>query len=490
MPNARITIWSVLFLPVRLFLAFRSAAAMEHLVESCSLANGIAPRNVHRSAVAASLSRFIYQIGDDLEMNDGDTAFLESHGFYDAIHYVDEIDSVLAARYEDDYCILSFRGTTANIRDALSNLDVDHIEYSSTQDSYDNNTTSITNPTCYLHEGYHNAYTDFVYKNQLEEYLEICTVECPTCEVILTGHSKGGSVAEIAALFMKEEIFGGDNITESPPPHVITFGAPQSMGAGCLRSFSEEERCRWYHYIMATGNLIGSAIVYDSVPINYANIFVNGRYSKPGHSIIVSSRDTTSSYYTGSDGNYTINFKTLPTDFTGGAHRKQLYMDVLNELSDNYAGGSTPLQTNGFSLGSLCDRDQDLCGDGLECKRVDYLDRKETCRAKPSDKGVVLVGTKTLPKVLQGLAIIACVALLVGAWFVGRRRDKDGVAGNPETAVATTTTGTTAGNNNSNDDKGSNSGSKDVETPASSTATPVEQTTTIEDNPSPGITLA
>jgi len=460
---------------------------MEHLVESCSLANGISPRSVHRSAAAASLSRLIYQIGDDLEMNDGDTAFLESYGFYDAIHYVDEIDSVLAARYEDDYCVLSFRGTTVNILDALTNLDFDHIEYSSTQDSYHNNTTSITNPTCYLHEGYHNTYTEFLYKNELEEYLEICTVECPTCEVILTGHSKGGSVAEIAALFMKEGILGGDNITESPPPHVITFGAPQSMGAGCLRSISEEERCRWYHYIMGTGNILGSSIVYDGVPINFANNFVNGGYSKPGHSIIVSSRDTTSSYYTGSDGNYTINFKTLPYDFFSVAHSMQLYMNVLNELSDNYAGGSTPLQTNGFSLGSLCARDQNLCGDGLECKRVDFQDRKETCRAV----GSKVRDRRPLPKVLQALAIIACVVILVGAWFVGRRRDKDGVAGNPETAAATTTTtGTTAGNNNSNDDHGNNSGSKDIETPASSTATPVEQATTIEDNPYPRITLA
>lgn len=261
---------------------------------------------------------------------------------------------------------------------------------------------------------------------------------------------------------------------------------------------------------MATSTPFGRSIVYDPVPINYANIFANGRYSKPGHSIIVSSRDVTSSYYSGSDGNYTINIKALPTDLTGAAHRKQLYMDVLNELSDNYASGSTPLPTNGFSLGSLCDKDQDLCGESLECKTAGILGGQKACYAMASNTQIserpVAEATKgedgyvidirefeerLVPIGIAGFTISGLLILMLAGYLIilYRRRnesEKD-AAGNPETeteTAATTTTGTAAENNDSHDVNDKNSDSKDVENPS------VEATTMTEDNSLPMIASA
>ena len=87
------------------------------------------------------------------------------------------------------------------MEDWLSNFDIDPIEFR----SEDNN--------CNIHQGYYDAYYNFGYRPQIESFLDKCINECSTtnsnssddrCEVVLSGHSQGGAIAEIAGFYLKD----------------------------------------------------------------------------------------------------------------------------------------------------------------------------------------------------------------------------------------------------------------------------------------------
>jgi len=239
---------------------------------------------------------------------------------------------------------------------------------------------------CDLHEGYHDSYVDFEYRTDIETFLQNCTSSCPTCSIVLTGHSQGGGIAEIAALYLQDhELF------EDAPIHVVTFGAPQALGQGCLENvLSEQERCLWYHYVMAReydGFFLGNNIVYDPVPIlfsryldildaNDGSSFArHGGMATPGHTIILHSGDPHASFYMGFDGNNTSSNRTirmtdLPVDIRGNAHDYRGYEDALaTTLEVHIRRGNSVyyLPVNGFSVGAVCNQNHDMCGTGTEC---------------------------------------------------------------------------------------------------------------------------
>ena len=395
MTNSRIDILSS---TVRLLVAvsvvvFPAAATME----SCSLEIGLPPRDVHRSAAAATLSRLVYEMGDEPVLTEEHTALLQSNGFSAPKHFVTRLDRGLGARHGNDYCMMAFRGTVMlQPKDVLSNLDMKLIEFTSIAqdyyDDYDDNDDDLFNingtaMSCDLHQGYYDAYIKF--KDEMEDYLDTCVSECPECDVVLTGHSQGGGISEIYALLHKKRFLG--NNESSPPPYVITFGGVRSLGKGCMRFISKEERCRHYHYLMGTTGILGNTLDFDYIPTLIANSYFKAReegytaeyyyvrngVAAPGHMILVSSDDPLSSYYLGFDGNYTYKITDLPIGFNLKSHDKQRYMDVLNTLGDNYATNSQPLPTNGFSLDTVCDTGIKLCHDGLECQKVGL---REICR--------------------------------------------------------------------------------------------------------------
>jgi len=376
---------------------------MENLPDAigCStrlLEEGIPPRDVQRSAVAAKLSHLVYDVNELRGDTNKISSLMESHGFSNSTYFEKGIDAILATKHEDGYCMLGFRGTTKfQVLDWLSNLDASPVEYNGGDNNNNNNNLDNTTPTgCDLHSGYYESYVNFGFKSEVEEYLEDCTRDCPTCDVVLTGHSQGGAIAEIAALFSNDRY---DGKTTTQPTFVITFGAPHALGEKCLEWLSEDERCRWYHYVMATkeGGLFGTGLVYDPVATLYSNTFLvfndtenviertfarNGGIAYPGHTIIVSSEDPASSYYGGFDGRFTIVTTDMTIDTSGDAHRYGLYEKVLAEQNDLYAGGSTTLPTHGFSVGSVCDINQDMCGDGSICLVNGLLDWETTCQQK------------------------------------------------------------------------------------------------------------
>jgi hypothetical protein len=420
---------------------------------SCSskiINEGIPFADVKRSAIAARLNQLLYNLegSSDEEDNDNNPYLeLQSYGFYNGTYYESGIDAAYTIHIknsnnnnnEDDddddnninnntqqqYCFVSYRGTTeTSMKDWFSNLDTDPIEFSNSDvDSNKNN--------CDVHKGYYDAY-NFEYRQQIESFLDKCTKECNSnsnsnsddsspnnnnnnnnnnCEVVLSGHSQGGAIAEIAGLYLKDKFPTKNN--SSIPIYVITFGSPQSLGAGCSNILSYEERCNWYHYIMTTDGLLGREVVYDPIPMIYSQYFDTGSilndtfatestYAREngiayiGHEIILASYDISRTYYAGFDKHGILDYTKIDT--TGRAHQYDLYTTVVekqyeqlyyannkdnnndNNDDDNWA----LLPTTGFSVGSLCNINENMCIIGSECKKTNWFDWSTVCQPLPS----------------------------------------------------------------------------------------------------------
>mmetsp|Transcript_16647 Transcript_16647/g.45778 ORF Transcript_16647/g.45778 Transcript_16647/m.45778 type:complete len:490 (-) Transcript_16647:212-1681(-) len=371
--------------------------------------------DVKRSAVAAQLSLLVnvlYEeaVGDGDNVNKTTTnTDTKISGFY----YESEVDAVYVARVGDYYCAAAFRGTARfQPTDWWTNLKVEAVPLFPWEDN------------CNVHQGYYEAYTEFKYRQPVEDFLRTCRIDCPTCEVLLTGHSQGGGIAEIAAMH-----YLYDTVEYNPPPpYVITVGGMQSLGAGCSSLLSREQRCRWYHYIMAKEGFMGRDLFYDAVPFLVAEFLSpsndddneedssgdstytrNGGVAFIGHEILVSDADPSAALYAGFDSHRHVDFSKL--DKTGGAHLYTLYASVLEEqaalyekatamdkgengnssvISDGSSSnsgtmggiggnltscdGDNPswfLPATGFSEGTLCNLDESLCGEGMICEPED-----------------------------------------------------------------------------------------------------------------------
>ena len=292
------------------------------------------------------------------------------------------------------------------VQDMFSNLYIEPVVFNETNVvNSDEGSDDNEDIMCDMHQGYHDAYVNFEYRSSVEDFLRNCKAECPDCDVVLAGHSQGGGIAAIASLCLQDLM-----------SYVITFGAPQSLGAGCLEIFNVEERCRWYHYIMATKGPLGRGLVYDPIPMLYSKLLDNpkdddqtyarnGGLSFIGNEIIISSDEPSSVIYVGFDEHRFVDLTKI--DATGSAHSETLYANVLERQSELYtyddnhnidddhnAEGETNctgsscrqyfLPSMGFSVGSLCNPEEKTCVEGTECgnKQQDWWfgSWKNTCQ--------------------------------------------------------------------------------------------------------------
>jgi hypothetical protein len=317
---------------------------------------GMSPDAVKRSSVAAKLSYLVYfdenpELGEEpdflkefYEQNKKDLVFLESG-----------IDAVYTTQIRNEFCVAAFRGTTAGYDDVVSNLDVDAAEFKM------GNAAGNTNAVCDIHSGYQDSYFNFQHRSVVESFLLNCSESCPECDVVLTGHSQGGGLAEVAALYYKN--FTASNVAASNPEkfYVITFGAPQSIGLGCSSMFTKQEQCGFYHYVMTMKGII-SGLVYDPVPMITFNLLstmnllgetYNNSYFREGGIAFLGQElflnaDKPSSLALGPFGDHR-GVDVTKYDITATAHSSTNYMNVLEKQSESLEYGCY-LPTNGFSV--------------------------------------------------------------------------------------------------------------------------------------------
>ena len=355
---------------------------------------GMSPDAVKRSSVAAKLSYLVYfdenpELGEEpdflkefYEQNKKDLVFLESG-----------IDAVSTTQIRNEFCVAAFRGTTAGYDDLVSNLDFDGAEFKM------GNAAGNTNAVCDIHSGYQDSYFNFEHRSVVESFLLNCSESCPECDVVLTGHSQGGGLAEVAALYYKN--FTASNVAASNPEklYVITFGAPQSIGLGCSSMFTKQEQCGFYHYVMTMKGII-RGLVYDPAPMIAPNLLstmnllgetYNNSYFRQGGIAFLGQElflnaDKPLSLALGPFGDHR-GVNVTKYDFTAKAHSSTNYMNVLEKQSESFPSNDADygcyLPTNGFSVGSLCNTDEgDLhCIEGVsECESDDFLGLEYTCR--------------------------------------------------------------------------------------------------------------
>lgn len=365
--------------------------------------DGMSAKELQRSFVAAKFSSLVYDLhgfpeADEEPAYDGLFQGQDVRGSY----YESGIDAVYTTRIRNEFCVVAFRGTSGNqdnMREDLeSNLNVDPVEFETKEKK------AKDDAGCDIHSGFYDAYFGFVYRTGVENFLETCSEECPECDLVLTGHSQGGAIAEVAALSYKQSVAAlPENL------YVITFGAPQALGVGCLPLFAKEERCRFYRYIMTMEGPLGRGLIYDPVPMILPRALVDfdndgiidessssdsyarhGGLAFLGHQLFLNDGDSSALALGAFDGHYGVGASKY--DVTTYAHDRRLYADVLegqyqriildNKFEEYY---ECYLPTDGFSLGSLCNVDETElhCVDGIsECKRNGWWWGSEnTCQA-------------------------------------------------------------------------------------------------------------
>ena len=220
----------------------------------------------------------------------------------------------LAARV-DNTCVLAFRGTS---RDVFQATWLDDVDTNLQQDQV------ALLDSCSVTQGILEAYND-IFRSDLEDDVRNCMASCPDCQLLITGHSQGGSIANAAGVLF--ESYGYS-------PYVITFGQPPVLGSEC-----RVDSWKWVRFIHAMAGAV--RLQYDLVPM----IRSTGTFY--GHEIVVSSDDPTSVDYVG------INQHIEKAPWNVVAHFSNRYVDALTAVRDN----GYPIPTYGFRTGAQCTMD-------------------------------------------------------------------------------------------------------------------------------------
>jgi hypothetical protein len=174
----------------------------------------------------------------------------ENRGGYDLFKVFEDSDDRAIVASKFDACFVAFRGVRLrNVRDVAQALTPGKAQFCQRQNA---------NNCCSAAKGTIDAFQSD-YMENVRTTLQSCTAN--TCSnpdecVVLTGHSQGGSIAQVAAVAWSGDL---------NPRHVITFG---TMPAGLSRECGELlNETRWFNF----GNtretrLPPKKLLYDSFP--------------------------------------------------------------------------------------------------------------------------------------------------------------------------------------------------------------------------------
>ena len=276
----------------------------------------------------------------------------ENAPFEDAFTFFnDEPDQALVAA-KDGRCFVAFRGTIRTFRDWQQNFTLRTKQVCNGQEC------------CRVRKGFYQAYNT-KYHPYLEDSIRSCVEDSCDKEdadcVVLTGHSQGGAVASIAAMYLSDL-----------NPFVITFGSPPAIFDPCpliLQSSS-----RWYRYVNTkAAKILRFGIAYDPVPFSIPGV---GRADHFGHLIILSD-DNTGVASIGPDaqdyfGPPNVNGFEAHRMVKANGSSNPGYLDRIRDIIRQYDSSTDgryqyPVRTSGYVAGSMCTNDKE-CDSG-NCER-------------------------------------------------------------------------------------------------------------------------
>jgi len=313
---------------------------------------------------AAKLSSLAYEekAPDDSVTND-----YEAFGYHDQ-----EPDQALTAKTKDGYCFVAFRGTSLTWEDWKQNIEIGKKEICRALDGKNDEEICCTSRV-----GFYNAYNTN-YRDQVEREVRDCAKSCKNRDdcVIITGHSQGGAIAAVAALFLADL-----------NPYIITFGQPATLEAPCELITSE----RMYRFVN-TKDTENFGIAYDPVPM------APGLGADHLGNMIVLSSDTSGVAFIGLDAQDFLNPFTIGVDAHNMRSKSSEYPGYEDRIQALMANNSYPIRNNGYVAGSLCSEDQECLSEdcGKETK-VSFnrcvgtvCDNNSDCDTDRCDSGVCL----------------------------------------------------------------------------------------------------
>jgi len=248
----------------------------------------------------------------------------------------------------DGYCFAVFRGT-----EHQSSFDAWVEELNQNLAHEDVEICSDDGVCCSVNEGPFNAY-NFTYRSELEEDLRECAKNCtdPDRCVVLTGHSQGGSITNVAGLVLNDL-----------NPFVISFGQspvisePPVSGESCELIDSD----RWFRYVLSKEGKTG--LLYDPAPMiaDVVEFFFHGNEDVYGffygHTMFLSADDDTGVAYFGSNDqgqrwNWDLSFES---------HHHDSYAAAMGALA---AHGN--VRFTGYQDGSICRHNEECDSDSCE----------------------------------------------------------------------------------------------------------------------------
>jgi Lipase (class 3) len=179
------------------------------------------------------------------------------------------------------------------------------------------------------------------YRLDMEKSLRDCAKDCVNKDecVVLTGHSQGGAIAAVAAVYLADL-----------NPYVFTFGQPPTVYSPCPLITSD----RWYRYVNTKNvqsGLVG--IAYDPVP--FAPSLGADHF---GHMLLLS-EDPIDVAYIGLD----VQDSFSPLNVNGFESHSMVhangsaypgYLDRIDAIVLSYGNVSYPVNPSGYTSGSLC----------------------------------------------------------------------------------------------------------------------------------------
>jgi Lipase (class 3) len=160
-----------------------------------------------------------------------------------------------------------------------------------------------TTECCTSRLGFYEAYNT-IYRKDVEDQVRQCASSCKDKDdcVVITGHSQGGAIAAVAAVFLAEL-----------NPYVITFGQPPTLDAPCDLLTTE----RIYRYVNTKQTSLG--IAYDPVPMapglgadHFGNMIVLGDDPTGVAFIGLDAQDFLQPYLNGIEAHYMTGNGTYP----------------------------------------------------------------------------------------------------------------------------------------------------------------------------------